>query len=381
MSEPMRPLREAPEPSGSPEELRAAELVKLVSEIQPRPVDVAKGWDDVIERVARPHRSSRFLVAAACAAMAVLAWMSIEWRMKTAPVPPREAMAQVAPVAPKQVPLLPVAPTPPAVAERQVAAPPSKPKAPKAVEPPLSSPPLVEVAQADEAKAPPVPEHVTAGPHTIWSAPGDDSLRVEHGRVEIESHPERYTVVTPEVSVAASNARFAADVTENGTSVRVFEGEVAIFTPGSKEQVVLRAGDERTFVSASAPSALDVVPPEVSSPACARRSLEQRVACLNEEAKGEGLKAQTALYEEAYLLARAGRAATAELTLRESLRRFPEGVLHPEVRIALLKALMMQGRLREAAEVGHEFLAQCPDDPRVTDVMGFLRNLEWVQFR
>jgi hypothetical protein len=56
-------------------------------------------------------------------------------------------------------------------------------------------------------------------------------------------------------------------------------------------------------------------------------------------------------------------------------------VLHPEVRLALLKALMMQGRVHEAGEIGREFLEECPDDPRVSDVNGFLRNLEWLQFR
>ena len=365
---------------------RAAELVKLVSGIAPRQLDVAKGWDDVIERVARP-KSSRLLWFAAAAAAVLLAWVSLQWPLTAPRHVPSPAPAPLAAAPECEEPLMCMEGPPPArVAEAPAPSPaPLKPQ-PKlaAVEPERTEEltlPEPELPQAEPlAPERPTPEHVVAAAGAVWSVPVEGTLKVERGHVEV-SRPEQYTVTTPEVSLVAGGARYAADVTEAGTVVRVFEGEVEVFALATRAQLTLRAGEERSFAAYAPPSALDVVPPEVSNPACARHSLEQRVACLATEGKGVGLRAQAALYEVAYLQARAGRAAGAELTLRESLRRFPHGVLHPEVRLALMKALVAQKRHSDAAEVGREFLAACPDDPRAPDLEAFLRMLEWLESR
>ncbi|MBL8954395.1 MAG: outer membrane protein assembly factor BamD [Myxococcaceae bacterium] len=355
---------------------RAAQLVRLVSGIAPRPVDVGKGWDGVIERVARP-KSSRLLWFAAATAAVLLAWVSLRWEGEkvAAPVPVRVAEQ------PKAEP----APSPPAPAPEQRIEP---------EEAPAPPPAPVKVAKVVVEKPAPAPEPVVVEPEptqenkdvvassgAVWSTPLEGTFKLERGRVEVAPHAEAYTVTTPEVSVVATNARYAADVTEAGTVVRVLEGEVEVFSFATKQPVIMRAGEERTFATFAPPSALDVVPPEVSSPACARHSLDQRVACLQLEAKGQGMKAQAALYEAAYLQSRAGSPASAELLLRESLRRFPNGVLHPEARLALIKALEAQHRRAQAAEVARDFLEVCPDDPRVVDVQNFLRALEWLESR
>lgn len=368
MTEPsgLRPWRETPE---DPD--RAAQLVRSVADIAPRPVDVARGWDGVIERVAKP-KSSRWVWLAAASAAVLLAWVSLKWS-----VTPVHAVAPAAAVvaarAPECVePQMCVEGSPPAVAPGGVAPkrPPRPPRVARAE--PLPAPPEAE---------PQPPQHLVAAAGAVWSLPLEGGVRLERGRFEVQPHEEAYPVSTPEVSLASQSARYAADVTEAGTSVRVFEGEVEVFAFAGQQSVTLRAGEERVFAPGNAPSALDIVPPEVSSPACARHSLEQRVACLGNEAKGDGLRAQAALYEAAYLLARAGRAPTAELTLRESLRRFPHGVLHPEVRLALIRALHAQRRLSEAADVAREFLEACPDDPRTADVTALLRTLDWLESR
>lgn len=371
---PVKPWKETDEHD------RAAELVRLVAGIPPRAVDVGKGWDSVIERVARPHPSTgsgRVLWFAAAAAAVLLAWVSVQWpfggsRPAPSPVP---VAANVAP---------PECEGPLMCVEG------AKPSAPVAVEPSPApkkqpAPRLAAVAPPDvepEVEEPPAP----AGPHGVivasgamWTSPSPNALELDLGRVEVQPHAEPYTVTTPEVTLSSTNARYAADVTEAGTTVRVFEGDVEVFN--GRDRVTLSAGEERTFRTGPAPSALDVVPPAVSSPACARYSLEQRVACLSNEGRGVGLRAQAALYEAAYLQAKAGRAAGAELTLRESLRRFPHGVLHPEVRMALIKALVAQGRLSEAGDVGRDFLSECAEDPRVSEVEAFLRTLDWLESR
>ncbi len=365
---------------------RAAELVRLVSGIQPRPVDVAKGWDGVIERVAKP-KSSRLVWFAAATAAVLLAYLSLN----SSPAPLvgeragvrgqlSEAKKQTEPVRAAQGTTQPVAK--PVEEKPQVTPAPPQQKVAK-LTPPAPAAKPVEAQPEREADIPPAQpvENVTASAGAVWTTPGESSLKLERGRVEVAPHAEAYTVTTPEVSVVATNARYAADVTEAGTVLRVLEGEVEVYSFATKQPVILRAGEERAFATFAPPSALDVVPPEVSSPACARHSLDQRVACLSLEAKGEGMKAQAALYEAAYLQSRAGRPAGAELLLRESLRRFPSGVLHPEVRLALIKALEAQHRRPQAAEVAREFLEVCADDPRVVDVQNFLRALEWLESR
>jgi len=363
---------------------RAAELVRLVSGIAPRPVDVGKGWDGVIERVARPKSSKALWFAAATAAV-LLAWVSLSTPSPlvgekagargplSAAQKPREPqgplMSVEAPPEPKPV----AAPAPPAPQKIAKVTPVPPPAVEKPVPPPQPEPELDVAAES--------PKDAVAAAGAIWSEPAPGTLKLERGRVEVKPHAEAYTVTTPEVSVVATNARYAADVTEAGTVLRVLEGEVEVFSYATKQQVILRAGEERSFATFAPPSALDVVPPEVSSPACARHSLDQRVACLTLEGKGQGMKAQAALYEAAYLQSRAGRPAAAETLLRESLRRFPSGVLHPEVRLALIKALEAQHERPQAAAVAREFLEVCPDDPRVVDVQNFLRALEWLESR
>jgi len=65
MSDPMRPWREDGSATG-----RAAELVKHASEVQPRSMDVAHGWDEVLQRATTPRRQ-HWLVPAAGLAIAV----------------------------------------------------------------------------------------------------------------------------------------------------------------------------------------------------------------------------------------------------------------------------------------------------------------------
>jgi hypothetical protein len=362
---------------------RGAKLIELTKQIPPRPVDVGSGWDGVIERVARPRvRFAPLFWGGAAAAALVLAWVSMQQ-----PPPPKPAPV-VANVTPEPAPSEPamcvetVCPTTPppqvVVAEVKPAPQPVRPKAAVPQVEPLTPAPLVE---AEVPPRPQPPERIAAADDAEWSASAPDTLKVERGKVEVLPRDERYTLVTPDVSIAGTQARYLADVTSGGTSVRVFEGEVEAFNTLTRQYVTLRAGEERYFAPQNAPSALDIVPPAVSSPLCARHTLEQRVACLSAEARGEGLKAQAALYEQAYLQSRAGRPAGAELTLRESLRRFPRGVLNPEVRIALFKALLAQRRFGEAAEAGRDFVAENPDDPRVAEVEMTIRNAEWVESR
>jgi outer membrane protein assembly factor BamD (BamD/ComL family) len=110
-------------------------------------------------------------------------------------------------------------------------------------------------------------------------------------------------------------------------------------------------------------------------------SLDARIACLSSQAKADDLKAQSALFERANLEAQAHRPAGAAETLRESLRRFPDGALAPEVRLQLMRLLASEQEYDGAIEAGRDFLKAYPDDPRGEDVSGFVSRLEWLRAR
>jgi TolA-binding protein len=165
-----------------------------------------------------------------------------------------------------------------------------------------------------------------------------------------------------------------------GTQVQVFEGEVAVSAPHMRA-VAMHAGETRLFASDDT-GALDAPPPELLSEACTLlESLDDRLVCLNEESRGSGLRAQAALYERAWLQAENGQPDGAAATLFESIKRFPEGPLQPEARLALLRALLAGNRRSEAVEAARSFVSACPDDPRVPKVEAFVLALEWAGSR
>jgi TolA-binding protein len=232
------------------------------------------------------------------------------------------------------------------------------------------------------------PHAFTASPGAQWTRGRAGVMRLEQGHFEAQASaqlPQR--LQTPEVTVAATNARFAMDVTEQGTTVAVFEGTAEVAT--ARTRATLHAGETRHF-GIDAPSvprevvpiALEPVALDQGSPACVHAgSLEAQLTCLGAQARGEDLKAQAALYEEGNLEAQAHRPAGAAETYRESLRRFPDGVLAPEVTLALMRLLASEQQYDGAIEAGQGFLKSWPDDPRCEDVKGFVSRLEWLRAR
>jgi hypothetical protein len=354
MSEPVRRWSDG-EVAATPSEERAAQLVRSVAGIAPRPVDLS-GWDGVIEKVARPKSALLpvwFVAAALAASLMVFTVARLFGNPPSRPI---------------------VAALPPSPEPRPLKAEPVERTAEVAVQVPSPSPaPLKE-------KAPVRDETLAAASGAKWSRSAEGTVQLDQGRLELKaSVAEPSKVKTREVSVATTDARYAMEATQAGTSVWVFQGSVEVSTRGGV--VVVRAGENKQFSTAQVPSALEPMPLDQASPSCARLSLEGRLSCLDHEAAGEGMRAQAALYEKAYLQANAGRTAAAEETLKGSLQRFPRGVLHPEVRIALMWVLVAQRRYEDAEAVAGGFLSACADDPRYADVQSFLKTLDWLRQR
>ena len=188
------------------------------------------------------------------------------------------------------------------------------------------------------------------------------------GQLEIATrHPVK--LITPHVTVMVTG-KVAADVDLNRTLLAVEEGVSVV---REEEGVVeLHAGQSgRWPTPPTLPESLLEAPPPAALGPCDERPAAERLTCLTEEGAGTGLTAQVALYQRATM-----QPARAELLWRESLRRFPTGVLHPEIRLSLLRRLLDERRFVEAAQEALEFEQTCAGDSRAGDVHRLRLQLE-----
>jgi hypothetical protein len=299
MTGPVRPWREEGG-AAIDGERRAAELVKQVAEVPARAMDVARGWDSVLERATQP-RPGPWLLAALAVLVAVVGSVALHRRSEPS---------------------------------------------------------------------------VVASSGAKWETRIDGSVQLQVGRVQT-SRPVDLRLETPHVSILARSCVFAAEVAADGTRVTVSEGEAWV-KAGSDAEQVLRAGESRLWPATPPIPALLDQPPPAPSPWCADLEPGRRSECLSGVAQGNGLEAQVALFELARLQVGAGEGGAAVETWRTSLARFPQGVLAPEARLAVLVALTQQRRFDEAVQAAREFEQTSADDPRRPDVTALRRQLEWL---
>lgn len=103
--------------------------------------------------------------------------------------------------------------------------------------------------------------------------------------------------------------------------------------------------------------------------------VKQAATRSREEAKGDSLRAQAALYELGSVEVQEGELEAGLRSWRASLTRFPQGVLHPEVRLAVLIELIKARRFTDAREAARDFESSCPGDPRAADVEALRQRL------
>lgn len=208
--------------------------------------------------------------------------------------------------------------------------------------------------------APVTPAELVATAGSNWSQSAG-VVKLESGRISVGRAGDAVVrLETPHVSLEARHSRFLAEVTAAGTSLVVEEGEV-VLRAGTLTRVV-KAGEALVWPpTPEIPSALL----ETSAPTAPKcDEVSDRHACLENEAKGSTLDAQAALFE----------LGTLE-SLNESLQRFPDGVLHPEVRLRRLVLLVKARRFEEARAAAREFEQACPMDARLTEVRALRDSL------
>jgi hypothetical protein len=200
---------------------------------------------------------------------------------------------------------------------------------------------------------------VVAAANARWELKNGEVV-VGLGKVSIGA--KAAVIATPHLRFQVVNGRVAADVTAERTTLLVEEGEV-VMRSGARLAKGARLGWPPAPVIA--PSLLT---PPTAGTVCSDAADAQRAECLELEAQGDGLQAQAALYELGQLHAREQRPADALGAWQRSLARFPNGVLHPEARLAVLLELTRQQRFAEAEAAARLFEAECPGDPRIPDV-------------
>lgn len=224
--------------------------------------------------------------------------------------------------------------------------------------------------------APPPPPRVelVASPGTSWSQVSTQAVALRSGQLRVaRASPERVRIETPHAVLEASRARFLAEVIASGTSLVVEEGEV-VLRAGAETRVV-HAGESLVWPPAPViPAALLEAAPGPTETQCASAGSARR-SCLEAEARASTLDAQAALFELGSLESSAGRSGAAIDAWRESLRRFPDGVLHPEVRLKLLVELVRARRFEEAGTAAAEFERACATDARLEDVRALAATL------
>ena len=210
--------------------------------------------------------------------------------------------------------------------------------------------------------APPRPVELVATSGASWTQ-RDGVVRLETGRLSVQRVGDAVVrLETPHVSIEATRARFLAEVITGGTQLTVEEGEVVLRAGGVTR--VVKAGERVVWPPApEIPAALL----EAAAPTavrCHELPTDARRACLESESRGDSLDAQAALYELGTLP-----------SLDESLRRFPDGVLHPEVRLRRLVLLVNARRFDDARAAARDFAVSCPDDARLSDVKALEASL------
>lgn len=205
---------------------------------------------------------------------------------------------------------------------------------------------------------------VTLPPTADPNQRGPYRVRLDRGRMAASVAPrqadEPLAVLTPQLSVFVVGTRFSVNVDQEVTTVAVEEGRVRV--ERDQRILYLSAGDS---VRSDDPRLRGEMP---AVPCADERELGGRRACLTREAAGQGLAAENGLFALG-MLARSERdgRARAIAHFRDHQRRFPSGVLAPEVALALADLLVADGHREQACAELAAFARRLPGDRATRD--------------
>ena len=219
-----------------------------------------------------------------------------------------------------------------------------------------------------EPRAPALPPpQLVASAGAKWTQSASDTVVLSAGRLSmVRAGAGPVRIETPHAVIEVRQSRFLAEVIASGTSIVVEEGEV-VLRSGSTTRIV-HAGESIVWPpSPEIPAAL-LAAPAPTQARCAASPEGERRGCLEAEAATSSLDAQAAIYELGALEAKSSHPALAIAAWQQSLSRFPDGVVHPEVRLALLIELVRARRFADAEVVARGVEETCASDPRRAEV-------------
>ncbi|MBL8952953.1 MAG: outer membrane protein assembly factor BamD [Myxococcaceae bacterium] len=210
---------------------------------------------------------------------------------------------------------------------------------------------LYEVTAVPEIEASPGAQYVLDG----------RVLTITAGHVVVEARrPIR--VRAGQYEMVLTHSRVAFDVTERGAGFHVEFGE------GVPNAQMLRGGVELPPPPAPALARVTLELPEAPSTSCGAGA----ESCLVALAEGDGLEAETALYELALTAHEHGQVRAALDKFLEHQRRFPDGVLAPEASIGVMLSHLALRDADAAAAEARRFVEKFPADPRAPRVRGLM---------
>jgi len=189
-----------------------------------------------------------------------------------------------------------------------------------------------------------------------------------------------FVLVTPHLRVVVVGTRFSVDVTRDRTSVSLQDGLIRIESLAGGSAILssgqsISSADPRLARPtttedrmAPIPSAGASAPPAQQIVCGDERSIPARRKCLEQAAGGDGLPAQNALYALGLLENEQGDHQAALDAWRRYERRFPRGLLAPEVSIAVLRTLLDDKQYAEALRQTESFGQSFADDARRAEI-------------
>lgn len=217
-----------------------------------------------------------------------------------------------------------------------------------------------------------IPE-VQAEAGAAWGRTSDDELRLTKGRLQInrEGSTRLTLLATDDVAIQTSRSRFLAEVTDDGVSIFVQDGEVQVRTRTGVKTI--KTGEK--FVWPPLPEIPSQLVAGTIDSECMDRP--DQLGCLEAlTGSSDALEAEVSLFELGLLRSKQGDREGALNAWRDSLNRFPEGSLHPEVRLAMLLELIRARRFHDATRVAREFESSCVDDPRRAQVEQLRKSIQ-----
>ncbi len=228
----------------------------------------------------------------------------------------------------------------------------------------------------------------------VWASRDAETIRVslDSGSVELavaardDGRGFGTRATSPRLDVRAGDFRFVDlgtifRVDRHGQQVelRVSEGQVAVWR-GEQQLAMVGSGSHWSGSSAEVAAgtpALQTCAAMADGPRAA-----EALSCYRNLASGNGLVAETALYEAARLYhERQGDTPAAVATLLETRRRFPSGALRSEVDVTLLELFPRIGRHRQALDESAALLSREPRHHRAAELYLLRGNILRESFK